>query len=285
VESLQKANSVRGEDECIVKFRLQGVRRFFNRVRFLPVKVHVIVSSDQAERFQGIGRDSRRAPQLSVNSNGVRYVPGVRRGFLYKSATALAMFSKCRASSGVSCFSVSTNEGDTESGCCDAVASRPAHISCSVSSSSMEPFSMIGSSNRDDTTCGGNPASRRSCLVFCIIATKVLTPKPVLYLRACSVSKMEPHTVELLALQVIRGPVRHRRVPEARVEHPGRFKRTWDRGTLGHLLLLDYFTLPFCIRAVVSDRHHIRGHFDRYSDIDASLIRLRPILRGRFSLV
>ncbi len=76
------------------------------------------------------------------------------------------------ASSGVICFSVSANDGDTDSVSCDAVASSPAHISCSVSSSSIELASTMGNSNRVGTAFAGKPASWRIRSVFRSVLTR-----------------------------------------------------------------------------------------------------------------
>jgi hypothetical protein len=63
-------------------------------------------------------------------------------------------------------LSVSTDDGQTASVSCDAVAKRPAHISCRVSLSSTELASMMGRSNLGGTALADNPASRSRRSVF-----------------------------------------------------------------------------------------------------------------------
>ena len=60
-------------------------------------------------------------------------------------------------------------------GSCDAVAKRPAHISCRVSLSSTELASMMGRSNLGGTALADNPASRSRRSVFSTVLIQFLT--------------------------------------------------------------------------------------------------------------
>src|SRR4051794_25257872 len=62
--------------------------------------------------------------------------------------------------------------GDTASVSCDAVASSPVHISCSVSSISIELASAIGNSNRVRTAFAGKPALSRLRSVLRSVLTR-----------------------------------------------------------------------------------------------------------------